>query len=145
MKYKNLEIKCKYKVKSRNGKKQHRPGKKIITIIIIIITVTDCTGRSILHIIYAPEPTKLHSRGPIPSSIPGAPYRQILEGNRKGTRENRIWAEPRGSRHSPPRGIVSDRSRPVHSKLIRKRKRQPLWRGVSSRGHEWNSQGTKLH
>ena len=28
MKYKNLEIKCKYKVKSRNGKKQHRPGKK---------------------------------------------------------------------------------------------------------------------
>ena len=29
MKYKNSEIKCKNKVKSRNGKKlQHRPGKK---------------------------------------------------------------------------------------------------------------------
>ena len=54
MKYKNLEIKCKYKVKSRNGKKQHRPGKKKIIIIIITVTVTDCTGRSNLYIVYMP-------------------------------------------------------------------------------------------
>ena len=68
MKYKNLEIKCKYKVKSRNGKKQHGPGKNIIMIIII----TDCTGRSILYIIYMPLSPQA-PQAPFPRPHPNHP------------------------------------------------------------------------
>ena len=55
LKYKNLEINANIKSKVEMEKSSIDQEKNIIIIIItVIITVTDCTGRSILYIIYMP-------------------------------------------------------------------------------------------
>ena len=87
MKYKNLEIKCKYKVKSRNGRKQHRPGND------------EDEQYWKVNFIYAPEPSS--PQAPFPGPHPNHPGTCPHNNIGRYQKETEKGPEKTGSRQSP--------------------------------------------